>query len=110
MQVVPAICRPLRRFRPLSRRIYHRARLDLWFPQLPLALAVGVAGALALLPAINRYLDEYLHLKFADLTNSLHPLAESVPELILTGVPNAAVGALQLLVAIGLILRSRFAW
>jgi len=112
MQVAPALRRLLTfpRTRSLWRRVYHRGRLDLWFPQLPLALAVGVAGGLALLPAVTRYLDDYLHLKFAGLTSSLHPLAMSVPELILKGVPNAAIGAVQLLVAIGLILRSRFAW
>lgn len=112
MQVVPALRRLLSfpRSRLLWRRIYHRGRLDLWFPQLPLALAVGVAGGLALLPAATRYLNEYLHLQFAGLTSSLHPLAASVPELILKGVPNAVIGAVQLLVAIGLVLRSRFAW
>lgn len=112
MQVAPS----LRRFlsfpygRARLRRLYHRGRLDLWFPQLPLALAVGIAGGLALLPAVTRYLDEYLHLQFAGLTDSLHPLAASVPELILKGVPNAVIGAVQILVAVGLVLRSRFAW
>ncbi|GAB0116052.1 voltage-gated potassium channel protein [Acidisoma sp. 7E03] len=112
MQVAPALHRFLSfpRSRARLRRLYHRGRLDLWFPQLPLALAVGVAGGLALLPAVTRYLDEYLHLQFAGLTSSLHPLAASVPELILKGVPNAVIGAVQLLVAIGLVLRSRFAW
>ena len=96
--------------RRLWRRVYHRARLDLWFPHVPLALAVGFAGAMSLMPAISRYTSEYLHLQFQGLTNSLHPLAASVPELILVGVPNTIIGVLQILVAIGLLLRSRFAW
>lgn len=112
MQVARALHRlsSFPRTRSLWRRLYNRGRFDLWFPQLPLALAVGVAGGLALLPAVTRYLNDYFHLKFAGLTSSLHPLAVSVPELILKGVPNAAIGAVQLLVAIGLLLRSRFAW
>ncbi|WP_325680920.1 voltage-gated potassium channel protein [Rhodopila sp.] len=100
----------LRRFRMLWRRVYHRGWLDLWFPQWPIALAVGFAGSLALLPAINRYLDAYLHLQFAGLMDSLHPLAEDVPKLILRGVPNAVIGVLQIVIAIGLVLRSRLAW
>lgn len=112
MQVVPNLRRRLNlpRIKSFWRRLDRRGRFDLWFPQLPLALAVGVAGALALLPAVTGYLDEYLHLQFAGLTDSLHPLAENIPELILKGVPNAVVGAVQILVAIGLVLRSRFAW
>ncbi len=91
-------------------RVYRRARLDLWFPHIPLAVAVGVAGALALLPAINRYLQEYLHLQLAGLFDALHPLSAQVPVLILRGVPTAIVGLLQLFIAAGLLARSRLAW
>ncbi|MDE2239951.1 MAG: voltage-gated potassium channel protein [Rhodospirillales bacterium] len=94
----------------LTWRIYRRARLDLWFPQLPLAAAVGVAGLLALLPTIRRYASEYLHLQLNGLFNALHPLNASVPALILQGVPSAVVGTLQIFIAIGLLLRSRMAW
>jgi voltage-gated potassium channel len=100
----------LHHLRTLRRRVYRRARLDLWFPQVPLALAVGVAGALALLPAVTRYANEYLHLQLAGLTTSLHPLAAGVPALILRGVPTAVIGVLQVLIAVGLMLRSRLAW
>lgn len=91
-------------------RIYRRARMDLWFPHVPLALAVGVAGALALLPTITRYLHEYFHLQLRGLNDALHPLSSGVPELILAGVPSAVIGALQVFVAIGLLLRSRLGW
>jgi voltage-gated potassium channel len=98
---------------PLARlwvRVYRSARLDLWFPHLPLALAVGIAGALALLPTIRDYLQEYLHLQLNGLFDSLHPLAAGVPELILRGVPTAIIGLLQIFIAIGLLGRSRLAW
>ncbi len=91
-------------------RLYRSARLDLWFPHIPLAFAVGGAGALALLPALRQYLREYLHLQFNGLFDSLHPLAAGVPELILRGVPTALIGLLQIFIAIGLLGRSRLAW
>ncbi len=100
----------VRALQPLWRRVYRRARLDLWFPQVPLAIAVGIAGALALLPTISKYLAEYLHLQLAGLFDELHPLAAGVPELILRGVPTAIIGGLQVFIAIGLLLGSRLAW
>jgi voltage-gated potassium channel len=91
-------------------RVYRRARLDLWFPHIPLAIAVGGAGALALLPAIRKYLQEYLHLQLTGLFDALHPLSAQVPGLILRGVPTTVVGALQIFIAVGLLARSRLAW
>jgi voltage-gated potassium channel len=95
---------------PAWRRVYRRARLDIWFPQVPLAVAVGIAGALALLPTISRYLSEYLHLQLAGLFDALHPLAAGVPQLLLRGVPSAVIGGLQIFIAAGLLLGSRLAW
>jgi voltage-gated potassium channel len=95
---------------PVWRRVYRRARLDIWFPQIPLALAEGIAGGLALLPTISKYLSEYLHLQLNGLFDALHPLAAGVPELILRGVPTAIIGGLQVFIAIGLLLGSRLAW
>jgi voltage-gated potassium channel len=100
----------LRRLQTLRLRVYRRARMDVWFPHIPLGLAVGAAGALALLPTVSRYATEYLHLQLSGLTSSLHPLAAGVPELILRGVPTAVIGFLQILIAVGLMLRSRLAW
>lgn len=94
----------------IYRRLYRRARLDLWFPQLPLAIAVGAAGAFSLLPAIRRYADEYFHLKLAGLFDALHPISGQVPQLILRGVPSTIVGALQIMIALGLLVRSRLSW
>jgi voltage-gated potassium channel len=98
---------PLRR---RWRKLYLRARLDIWFPQLPLALAQGVAGALALLPAVRKYLFEYFHLQLNGLFDALHPLSAQVPELILRGVPTAIIGGLQIFIALGLLLGSRLGW
>jgi voltage-gated potassium channel len=97
-------------FKPGWLKVYRRARLDLWFPQVPLAIAVGFAGTLALLPAARKYLQEYLHLQLTGLFDALHPLSAQVPGLILQGVPTAIVGALQIFIAVGLLARSRLAW
>ncbi len=91
-------------------RVYRIGRLDIWFPQVPLALAVGVAGALALLPTVQKYIYEYLHLQLNGLFDALHPLSAGVPELILRGVPTAIIGGLQVFIAVGLLLGSRLAW
>jgi voltage-gated potassium channel len=97
-------------FKPSWLRVYRRARLDLWFPHIPLAIAVGGAGLLALLPAIRSFVQEYLHLQLAGLFDALHPLSANVPELILRGVPKAIIGSLQIFIAVGLLARSRLAW
>jgi voltage-gated potassium channel len=98
------------RFKPGWLKFYRRSFAEIWFPQVPLALAVGIAGALALLPAVQKYIYEYLHLQLNGLFDALHPLSAGVPELILRGVPTAIIGALQIFIAAGLLLRSRLAW
>jgi voltage-gated potassium channel len=75
-----------------------------------LAIAVGFAGSLALLPAAHKYLREYLHLQLTGLFDALHPLSAQVPGLILEGVPATVVGGLQIFIAAGLLARSRLAW
>jgi voltage-gated potassium channel len=97
-------------FKPGWLRLYRTARLDVWFPHAPLAFAVGIAGALALLPTVQQYSYEYLHLQLNGLFDALHPLAKGVPALILRGVPTAIIGLFQVFIAIGLLVRSRLAW
>jgi voltage-gated potassium channel len=109
LRLLPSV-NPLAPLKPIWLRIYRRARLDVWFPQIPLAIAVGGAGALSLLPAVRKYAQAYFHLQLGGLIDVLHPLAAGVPALILQGVPSTVIGVLQLLIAFGLLLRSRLAW
>ncbi|HEX7391318.1 MAG TPA: voltage-gated potassium channel protein, partial [Acidiphilium sp.] len=71
---------------------------------------VGGSGVFAILPTVRLYTAEYLHLKLGDLFYALHPIEGHIPHLILSGVPTVVVGALQILIAIGLLGRSRIAW
>jgi voltage-gated potassium channel len=98
------------RVRFLYLRWYRRLRVDLWFPQVPLAFAVGGAGAFALLPTIHQYTAQYLHLQLSILFHALQPISGHIPKLILAGVPTAVVGIVQILIAVGLFARSRIAW
>lgn len=98
----------------LSRRVLWRAyrlgRLDLWFPHVPLAIAVGGGGVLALLPTIRRYASEYFHLHLAALFTEPQPLSSAGHALLVHGVPITALAIVQLFVAIGLLFRARLAW
>ncbi|MFA7656333.1 voltage-gated potassium channel protein [Acidithiobacillus thiooxidans] len=81
--------------------------LDHWFPHIPMALAVGLLGALAILNALP------------DLLHIFPELAELAPSTSLTQapllsalgtVPEAVLGIVLLLMAFGLLFRSRFSW
>lgn len=100
----------LRQFELMYHRWYRRLRMDVWFPHVPLALAVGFAGLIAILPTIRDYAAQYLHLDLGKLFNELHPISGHIPSLILSGVPTVIVGALQIVIGIGLLGRSRIAW
>lgn len=105
-----ATARLVRRTQLVYHRWYRRLRMDVWFPHVPLALAVGIAGIIAILPTIRNVAAQYLHLDLNRLITAIHPISGHVPHLILTGVPTVIVGALQILIAIGLLGRSRIAW
>lgn len=99
-----------RRLKLAYHRWYRRLRMDVWFPQVPLAVAVGAAGLFAILPTIRDFAAHYLHLNLGSLVTAINPISGHVPSLILTGVPTVVVGTLQILIAIGLLGRSRIAW
>lgn len=96
--------------RRLLRHVYRLGRFDLWFPQLPLAIAVGGGGVLALLPSIRRYASEYFHLHLTALFSEPLPLSSDAHALLLHGVPITALAILQLFLAIGLLFKARLAW
>ncbi|AEM46464.1 Ion transport 2 domain protein [Acidithiobacillus ferrivorans SS3] len=81
--------------------------LDVWFPQIPMAVAVGLLGVLAILDALPRLIQLFPEL--ADLTPSTS-LTQAPLLSVLGTVPEAVAGFVLLLMAFGLLFRSRFAW
>ncbi len=81
--------------------------LDAWFPQIPMAIAVGLLGVLAILDALPHLAQIFPEL--AALAPS--PSLTQAPLLSALGtIPEATVGFVLLLMAFGLLLRSRFSW
>ena len=75
-----------------------------WYPLAPLALAAALIGLLHLVPLIEYTLGRHFALiLFADIHREL-------VDLTLRGVPQSAVGALLLIMSLGLLWRSRLAW
>lgn len=95
---------PLLRLQLLHALLNRVVRLDRWFPHLPLALAVGGSGLLQLLPAIDRTLG------LSSSLSQLNSAAVSVTSLSIRGLPQGVVGAVMVVTAVGLLMRSRFAW
>lgn len=77
---------------------------NLWFPQVPLAMGVGLAGLIQLIPDLRRLLG--LTLNFPELGH----LNEGFSTLAIHGIPQFAVGMLLLVMSFGLLWRSRLAW
>lgn len=98
---------PRQRLLRFAVRIRAVLYLEAWFPQIPLALAVGLLGALAVLDALP-----HLTRLFPELAD-LAPAASLTQSSLLSAlgtVPEAVVGTVLLLMAFGLLFRSRFSW
>ena len=82
-------------------------RLDVWFPQIPMSLAVGLLGVLAILNAVP-----HLTQIFPELTDLAPSTSLSQAPLLsaLGTIPEAVVGIVLLLMAFGLLFLSRFSW
>ncbi len=78
--------------------------LSSWFPHVPLALAVGLLGAVHLLPPLIHALG--LHF----FSQTLTTLTLNLVNVGLAGLPQVIVGVFMLCMSIGLLLRSRLAW
>lgn len=79
-------------------------RLDLWFPHMPLAVAVALFGLFKVSPEVPRALG--LHLFNAQRAVQSAALMHSAAH----GVPAVVVGVFLIIMAMGMLLRSRLAW
>ncbi|MHB0888407.1 voltage-gated potassium channel protein [Acidithiobacillus sp.] len=78
-------------------------RLPFWYPHVPIAAAVGILGILNILPALERILG-------LSYSGSLRTVSHSFILDAFRGVPQGAAGIVLLVMSVGLLFRSRFAW
>jgi voltage-gated potassium channel len=88
-------------------QLRRRLRLDHWFPHLPVAAAAALLGLLNLLDGIARVAPGFKAL--TQLKPVLH-IGQIAAMRGLGGLPEAAAGAILLMMSFGLAFRSRLAW
>ncbi|MCL5769958.1 MAG: voltage-gated potassium channel protein [Planctomycetes bacterium] len=96
-----------RRWRQWARQTRHRVYWDSWFPHVVVAVAVGLLGLANLLDGIMRGAPGFpalVHFK------PMLPIGQVLKLRGLAGIPQAAAGAVILVMSLGLAFRSRFAW
>ena len=75
-----------------------------WFPQVPLAVAAALIGLLHLIPLIEHTLGWHFEPEL------YAGIRQEMVNLTLWGIPQSAIGALLLIMSLGLLWRSRLAW
>lgn len=90
---------PLQRVRTLVKRLFHIVRGDHWFPHVPLGVLLALGG---------------VWLLQSDLGDRWMPFLRSMlagqPALSASLLPSLLIGVGMLIMALGLLLRSRVAW
>jgi voltage-gated potassium channel len=89
----------LLRYQAIVQRWRSRLRLELWFPHVPLALLLVLGGALLLDVQFAGHWDDYAHMLVSN-RRGLNPAL----------LPPLMIGGGMLLMAVGLLFRSRLAW
>jgi voltage-gated potassium channel len=92
------------RWEALLRPLEHRLRLNLWFPHVPLSLIVALLGVL-MLDAVVR---STTGVSVASVREA--HVMERIQDIRLGTTHEFAIGLLLLVMSVGLLLRSRFAW
>ncbi|MEY2340857.1 voltage-gated potassium channel protein [Acidithiobacillus sp. IBUN Pt1247-S3] len=98
---------PWQRVRRWGTRVRAVLRLDRWFPQIPLALAVAGLGAISVLQALPAL--QSLIPQLAVITPS-RTLTELPVMSDLGAIPALVIGVILLIMALGLVFRSRLSW
>lgn len=88
-------------------RAYRMLRMRAWFPHVPLALVVCLIGIAELVLASGSVRRLIL---WADSDNTLVSSVGALGLPGIRGVPQEAIGALLLIVGVGMLWRSRLAW
>ncbi len=87
------------RFAIALKRLHRRARGDTWFPHVPLALLLGLGGLGLLKADLGSRWDSFI-------INLLQGQTDIPPSVL----PPLLIGTGMLIMALGLLLRSRLAW
>lgn len=90
---------PIHRLRTRVWRVHQLLAGDYWFPHVPLALMLALAGLLVLRTSFGTHWSPYLH-----------ALSEGHFELKLRLLPALLIGGGMVTMALGLLWRSRLAW
>lgn len=88
-------------------RVYTSLRMRFWFPHVPLALVVAMCGLTQLLRTSGSLQRLFA---LSDSGRSIVSVAGGLDMPAIRGVPQEAIGALLVVVGIGLIWRSRLCW
>lgn len=97
--------RPWARLRMLGSRMYRGLRMSMWFPHVPLMLAVMLLGLLQLMPTFHS-----LDRSTALLQQLLSAFGNGYSSLSDRGVPMGLMGMVLMIMSVGLAFRSRLAW
>ncbi|WP_019936467.1 ion channel [Bordetella sp. FB-8] len=95
------------RARMIWTRLYRSLRMRSWFPHVPLALAVGLAGFVQVWPSQGSLREAA---SFFAAPREVSDLSRGFNALAIHGVSQDLVGGLLIMLSLGLLLHSRLAW
>ena len=92
------------RMRRFGRGLWRRARAELWFPHIPLFLLVGGLGLVQLRHALGVGFVQHV------TATGLLDMSKSTLVAVVNGAPSATAGVFLVVMAFGLLTRSRLSW
>lgn len=101
----PHLRHPLRFFHASRHRVARVLQLDLWFPHVPIALAVGLSGLMQINQTLS-LIEEFLALP----QQAIEQFSGGFSSLAIRGIPHDVIGVLLVIMSLGLLMRSRLAW
>lgn len=94
----------LQRLYQFGRRLRRRSHAEIWYPHVPLCLLIGCLGLLQIRHALGIGLVEHVTAK------DILAMSQTALTAVVHGAPSATVGVFLVVMAFGLLTRSRLAW
>lgn len=101
----PQLKHLIRIFHTYWHRIARNLRMDIWFPHVPIALAVGLSGLMQITQTLS-LIEGFLALP----EQAIEQFSGGFNSLAIRGIPHDVIGVLLLIMSLGLLVRSRLAW